>query len=87
MLASLQAATSSRNAVVLPAAGQTAQAGDAVTGAQDMINRPALIFAQPVGRPVTGMQWRDGIAARIDRLNQIQFRRQNLLAWKIHVRF
>jgi hypothetical protein len=59
-------------------AGQTAQAGDAVTGAQDMVNRPALIFAQPVGRPVAGMQRRDGIAARVDRLNQIQFRCQNL---------
>jgi len=38
-------------------ASQTAQAGDAVTGAQHMVNRPALIFAQPVGRPITGMQW------------------------------
>ena len=36
-----------------------AQAGDTVTGAQHMINRPALIFAEPVGRPITGMQWRD----------------------------
>ena len=60
------------------AAGQPTQASNAVTGAQDMINRPALIFAQPVGRPITGMQWRDGIASRVDRLNQVQFRRQNL---------
>ncbi len=59
-------------------AGQTAQAGDAVTGAQDMINRPVLIFAQPVGRLITGMQRRNRIASRIDRLNQIQFRCQNL---------
>ena len=51
------------------AAGQTAQAGNAVTGAQDMINRPALIFAEPVGRPVAGMQRRNRIAARVDRLN------------------
>ena len=69
------------------AARQTAQAGDAVTGAQHMINRPALIFAQPVGRPVAGMQRRDRIATRVDRLNQIQFRCQNLLRGKSAFRF
>ena len=59
-------------------ARQTAQAGDAVTGAQDMINRPLLIFAQPVGGLIAGMQSAHRIAGRIDRLNQIQFRCQNL---------
>ena len=59
-------------------ARQTAQAGDAVTGAQDMVNRPLLILAQPVGRPVAGIQRCDRITSRIDRLNQIQFRCQNL---------
>ena len=43
-----------------------------------MVNRPLLILAQPVGRPVAGMQRHDRITSRVDCLNQIQFRCQNL---------
>ena len=41
------------------AACQSFESGNAVGGPQDMVNRPALIFAQPVGRPIAGMQRRD----------------------------
>ena len=54
------------------------QSRDAVTGAQDMVNCPFLIFTEPFGRPITGMQWREGIASCVHRLNQIQFGCQNL---------
>ena len=47
-------------------ASQTAQAGDAVTRAQDIINRPAWIFTEPVRRFVARMQRRDGIAVIAD---------------------
>ena len=63
-------------------ASQPPQAGDAVTGAQHMINGSLLIFAEPGGRAIAGMQGRNRIASRVDGLNQIQFRRQNFFGRK-----
>ena len=57
---SVQAATSSRKRRGFARAGQTTQTGDAVTGAQDMVNCPLLILTEPVGR----LDSRDAMAQR-----------------------